>query len=118
MNKITLSRRIVLLAGSSFGAGLVLGMAGCSRRSEAQTGEIGDWLRIGPDGALTIRVNATDIGQGSQTGLAQIVADELDADWSKTNVELAPVAERYFVKDGGYYTGGSSSIRPQFETFR
>jgi isoquinoline 1-oxidoreductase beta subunit len=112
------SRRIVLLTGGAFGTGLVLGIAGCSPRSESETGEIGDWLRIAPDGAVTIRVNATDLGQGAQTGLAQIVADELDADWSTITVELAPVTGRYLVKDGGYYTGGSSSIRPQFEAFR
>ena len=36
-------------------------------------------------------LNATDIGQGAQTGIAQIVADEMDADWSKVCVEMAPV---------------------------
>lgn len=115
---IELSRRVVLLSSGAFGAGLVLGLSACEPGRDTRAGALGDWLRIAPDGTTTILVNATDIGQGAQTGLAQIVADELDADWSKVRVELAPVAQKYLVKDGGYYTGGSSSIRPQFDAFR
>lgn len=112
------SRRIFLAASGAFGAGLVLGIGGCGPRRAASNREgLGAWLQIAPDGMTTIRVNATDLGQGAQTGLAQIVADELDADWSKVGVEMAPVTERYFVKNGDYITGGSSSIRPQFDFF-
>jgi isoquinoline 1-oxidoreductase beta subunit len=112
---IELSRRLVLVSG---GSGLVLAIAGCGPRGGASA-ELGAWLSIAPDGITTLRLIATDIGQGAQTGLAQIVADELDADWSKLRVEMAPVREPYMVKQGGqYYTGGSSSIRPLFELFR
>jgi len=81
-----------------------------------RTGRINMWLAIAPDGVTTVRVNATDLGQGAQTGLAQIVADELDADWSKVEVEMAPVIDDY-VKDGNYFTGGSCSIRERFDIF-
>ncbi len=55
------------------------------------------------------------MGQGAQTGLAQIVADELDADWSTLRVEMAPVTTDYMTEAGEYYTGGSQSIRFQME---
>lgn len=113
-----LSRRIFLLTGSAAGAGLMLGIAGCSRKTAPPSDELSMWIAIAPDGITTIRVNASDIGQGAQTGLAQIVADELDADWSKVRVEMAPATEKYMIKDGnGYYTGGSSSIHGQFDMF-
>jgi len=115
---MTISRRIFLITGSAAGAGLMLGIAGCSRKTAPPSDELTMWIAIAPDGITTIRVNASDIGQGAQTGLAQIVADELDADWSKVRVEMAPVIDRYIIKDGyGYYTGGSSSIHGQFEMF-
>ena len=113
-----LSRRIFLITGSAAGAGLMLGIAGCARKTAAPPHELTMWIAIAPDGITTIRVNASDIGQGAQTGLAQIVADELDADWTKVRVEMAPVTDAYMVKDGnGYYTGGSSSIHGQYDMF-
>ena len=113
-----LSRRIFLITGSAAGAGLMLGIAGCARKTAPPPHELTMWIAIAPDGITTIRVNASDIGQGAQTGLAQIVADELDADWTKVRVEMAPVTDAYMVKDGnGYYTGGSSSIHGQYDMF-
>jgi len=111
-----LSRRIFLITGSAAGAGLMLGIAGCARKTAPPTQDLNQWIRIAPDGVTTIRVNASDIGQGAQTGLAQIVADELDADWSKVRVEMAPVTDTY-IADGNYFTGGSSSIRDRFTIF-
>jgi isoquinoline 1-oxidoreductase beta subunit len=112
---LALSRRI-FLAGA--GAGLMLAIAGCGKAAKGVArSDINAWLSIAPDGITTIRVNATEMGQGAQTGLAQIVADELDADWSKVRVEMAPVTEAYFVKDGSYFTGGSSSIGGDIDQF-
>ncbi|MGN6517579.1 MAG: molybdopterin cofactor-binding domain-containing protein [Rhizomicrobium sp.] len=111
-----ISRRIFLMTGSAAGAGLVLGISGCSRRVPPKPGEINMWLSIAADGLTTIRVNASDIGQGAQTGLAQVVADELDANWKNVRVEMAPVANAY-TTDGNYFTGGSSSIRERFTVF-
>src|SRR5512146_511979 len=110
------SRRIFLITGSAAGAGLVLGISGCARRDPPKPGEINMWLAIAPDGIATIRVNASNLGQGAQTGLAQIVADELDADWKKVRVEMAPVTDAY-TTDGNYFTGGSSSIRERYTIF-
>ncbi|MGD0141521.1 MAG: molybdopterin cofactor-binding domain-containing protein [Rhizomicrobium sp.] len=109
-----LSRRLVLLTGGAAGAGLVLGIDACTRGPVIGAGALTMWLAIAPDGVTTIRVVSSDLGQGAQTGLAQIVADELDADWSKIRVEMAPVTDAYFVHADSYYTGGSGSIRQLF----
>ncbi|HEY8950655.1 MAG TPA: molybdopterin cofactor-binding domain-containing protein [Rhizomicrobium sp.] len=113
---MTISRRIFLITGSAAGAGLMLGIAGCARKTAPPAHELNQWISIAPDGMTTIRVNASDIGQGAQTGLTQIVADELDADWSSVRVEMAPVTDTY-IADGNYFTGGSSSIHDRFTTF-
>ena len=57
------------------------------------------WLKIGEDDTLTIYTPHTDIGQGSNTGLAQMLADELDADWEKVKIVSAP-AESAFANTG------------------
>ena len=88
-----LNRRIFLVTGSAAGAGLMLGIAGCARKSAPPVEQLNAWIAIAPDGITTIRVNTSDIGQGAQTGLAQIVADELDADWRHVRVEMAPVTD-------------------------
>src|SRR3989441_8812744 len=49
------------------------------------------WVRVGTDGIVTLTVDKAEMGQGSQTGLAMILAEELEADWSK--VRLGPVPE-------------------------
>src|SRR2546429_5387730 len=48
------------------------------------------WLRIGTDGIVTLTVDKSEMGQGSQTGLAQILADELEADWSTVRLGAVP----------------------------
>ena len=50
----------------------------------------GTWIRVGEDDTVTLYSPHTDIGQGSNTGLAQMLAEELDADWSKLTVTSAP----------------------------
>ena len=50
----------------------------------------GTWIRVGEDDSVTLYSPHTDIGQGSNTGLAQMLAEELDADWSKVVVTSAP----------------------------
>jgi isoquinoline 1-oxidoreductase beta subunit len=108
-----LTRRHFLTAASVAGAGLAIGIQACSPKGAVRAGEprLNKWVAISPDGTVTIRTTRVDMGQGSQTGLAQIVADEMDADWSKVRVEMAPVEEEYLDKDGDYFTGGSQSIR-------
>src|SRR6185295_20232869 len=110
---------VFLLTGAAAGGALVLGVTGCGPRSPVDPGALNLWVAVAPDESVTVRLNATDIGQGAQTGIAQIVADEMDADWSRVRVEMAPVTDKYLIKGGEkeYYTGGSSSIHGQFDMF-
>ena len=78
------------------------------------------FLRIGTDGTVTVVSKHLEMGQGIYTGLATLVAEELDADWSRVTVEGAPAdAKRYsnlFWKAQG--TGGSTAIANSFEQMR
>ena len=78
------------------------------------------FLRIGTDGTVTVVSKHLEMGQGIYTGLATLVAEELDADWSRVTVEGAPAdAKRYgnlFWKAQG--TGGSTAIANSYEQMR
>jgi len=74
------------------------------------------WLRIGTDGIVTLTIDRSEMGQGSQTGLALILAEELDADWSK--VRLGPVPENPAGWSRTMRTGGSNAIPSSWEPLR
>ncbi len=77
------------------------------------------FVHIKPDGKIVIQVNRLEFGQGVQTSLPMILADEMDADWSQVVAELAPAADVY--KDplfGIQMVGGSGSIAHSFQQYR
>src|SRR5580704_12166748 len=77
------------------------------------------FVQIKPDGKIHIIVNRLEFGQGVQTSLPMILADEMDADWSQVVGELAPAADVY--KDplfGIQMVGGSGSIAHSFQQYR
>jgi isoquinoline 1-oxidoreductase beta subunit len=77
------------------------------------------FVHVKPDGKIVITVNRLEFGQGVQTSLPMILADEMDADWSQVVAELAPAAEVY--KDPLYgiqMVGGSGSIAHSFQQYR
>jgi isoquinoline 1-oxidoreductase beta subunit len=77
------------------------------------------FVHIKPDGKIVIQVNRLEFGQGVQTSLPMILADEMDADWSQVVAELAPAADVY--KDPLYgiqMVGGSGSIAHSFQQYR
>src|SRR5438128_1731729 len=77
------------------------------------------FVHLRPDGKILITVNRLEFGQGVQTSLPMILADELDADWSQVIAELAPAADVY--KDpffGIQMVGGSGSIAHSFTQYR
>jgi isoquinoline 1-oxidoreductase beta subunit len=77
------------------------------------------FLRIGTDDSVTVIANKSEMGQGIHTALAMMVAEELDADWSKVRVENAPVAPIYFHTEyGTQLTGGSSSTWSEWKRLR
>src|SRR2546430_11207393 len=66
------------------------------------------WVRVGGDGIVTLTVDKSEMGQGSQTGLAMILAEELEADWS--TVRLGPVPANPVAGFPTMRTGGSNAI--------
>jgi isoquinoline 1-oxidoreductase subunit beta len=77
------------------------------------------FVNVRPDGKILITVNRLEFGQGVQTALPMILADEMDADWSQVIAELAPAADVY--KDplfGIQMVGGSGSIAHSFQQYR
>jgi len=77
------------------------------------------FVHVRRDGKITITVNRLEFGQGVQTSLPMILADEMDADWAKVVAELAPAADVY--KDplfGIQMVGGSGSIAHSFQQYR
>jgi len=116
------SRRDFLKATAAAGGGLLL--AFCLPRS-ARAAAAGTtlapnaWLRIAGDGGVTVVVDKSEMGQGVMTSLPMILAEELDADWTKVKAEFAPAAPEYkhpwFGVQG---TGGSTSVRSGYESLR
>ena len=110
------NRRALLVGAAGVGGGLALGLrvpAG-SRSARAAEGatEIGCWVVIAPDDAVTIRVARAEMGQGAMTGLAMLVAEELQCDWAKVRTEFVSPKDnvrrdRIF---GDQSTGASRSI--------
>ncbi len=77
------------------------------------------FIRIAPDGGITILVNKSEMGQGVYTSLPMLVAEELEADWSRIRVESAPVAAVYnHTAFGIQMTGGSTSVPSSWEQLR
>ena len=77
------------------------------------------FLEIGADETVTVWVGQTDLGQGTHTGLAMVIADELDAAWDRVQVKMALAAEPF--KDPQWHaqlTGGSSSFRHRWDLLR
>jgi isoquinoline 1-oxidoreductase beta subunit len=79
------------------------------------------WVSIAPDGTITIMSAATEMGQGSMTSLPLIIAEELDADWSKVKIVPAPVIEKIYGNPGFggmMYTAGSNAVRSYYDNLR
>ena len=110
-----------LLLGVTMSGALPLGV----NLSRAFAGPLGApssvtlWVKIGTDESITILVGSAEMGQGVATSLTQIVAEELQADWSKVRFEFAPADPAYanFVTHA-QLTGGSMSIRGYYDGLR
>jgi isoquinoline 1-oxidoreductase subunit beta len=77
------------------------------------------FLRIGADGAVTVLIAHSEMGQGIWTTMAMLIAEELGCDWSKVRVEHAPAAPVYaHTMFGMQMTGGSSSTWSEFDRYR
>src|SRR5260221_676553 len=77
------------------------------------------FLRIGADDSITVVLAHSEIGQGMWTGLAMLIAEELECDWTKVRAEHAPAAPVYgHPMMGMQMTGGSSSTNGEFARYR
>src|SRR6476661_11186022 len=90
-----LSRRSVLAGLGGMAFCIAIGNDGVRLMSQAQANTLANasvtpWVRIAPDGKITILSAGAEMGQGSMTSLPLIVAEEMDADWSKVAIEWAP----------------------------
>src|SRR5881296_2148652 len=74
------------------------------------------WVRVGTDGIVTLTLDRSEMGQGAQTGLAMILAEELEADWS--TIRLGPMPENPAGWSRTMRTGGSNAIRSSWEPLR
>lgn len=99
------TRRALLGTGGVIGGGLLLGVAFAPRRLAVKGAPdtVTTWIRIAPDNTVTAIVPHCDIGQGTQTGLAMMLAEELDADWAQMRVEEAPALPGFA---NGYMVSG------------
>ncbi|HPG88746.1 MAG TPA: xanthine dehydrogenase family protein molybdopterin-binding subunit [Hyphomicrobium sp.] len=121
------SRRTFLKIASGAGAGLVIGMGlpihGIGSAALAAAGETlqpNPFLQVAPDNTVTVIIKHLDKGQGAATGLATLVAEELDADWSQIKTEFAPADPVKFKNFafGVQGVGGSTGLANSYEQYR
>jgi isoquinoline 1-oxidoreductase beta subunit len=89
-------------------------------QSAAASPEVNAWVVIKPDDTVIIRIARSEMGQGSLTGLAQLVAEELDCDWAKVTTEY-PTPGQNLARNrvwGNFSTGGSRGIRESHDYVR
>ncbi len=113
---VKIGRRRFLGVAAGTGAGLWLGVHLPARAEAAGPAafEPNAWLRVDPAGAVTVFLARSEMGQGSYTGMAVLVAEELEADWKKVRVVQADADARF----GNMSTGGSGSVRRSWEPLR
>jgi isoquinoline 1-oxidoreductase beta subunit len=119
MNKhVMLNRRAFVIGTTAAGAGLSLGLdlpfgGPTVVRAADGSPEVNAWVVIRPDDTVVIRIARSEMGQGSLTGLAQLVAEELECDWSKVVTEYPTPGQSVARKRawGDFSTGGSRGIR-------
>jgi len=117
----TLTRRLFLKNSSTAGSAIVLGfylprfggLAAIARASQTSFAP-NAWLEISGTGAITVWCSHSEMGQGVQTSLPMLVAEELSCDWRHVKVVQADLDPRY----GDQITGGSGSVRSSFNTLR
>ncbi|MEQ8936705.1 MAG: hypothetical protein RIE56_13025, partial [Amphiplicatus sp.] len=120
----TLSRRRFVIGSAAAAGGLSLGFhvpfGIALSAQEAVPPEVNAWVVVKPDDTVVIRIARSEMGQGTLTGLAQLVAEELECDWSKVTTEY-PTPGQNVARErvwGSYSTGGSRGIRESNEYVR
>jgi isoquinoline 1-oxidoreductase beta subunit len=120
-NRLALRRRSFLGSVAAIGGGLALGWNLPADVALAQGGQaVGIWVVISPDDTTVVRIARSEMGQGTFTGLAQLVADELDCDWKHVRAEYVSPDDNLANKRawGDMSTGGSRGIRGSVDYVR
>jgi isoquinoline 1-oxidoreductase beta subunit len=131
MTDFPLKRRDFLVGVGVGGLGLVFGLdlkPAAGATAEINTDKTGAgvkmaWVRIAPDGAITIMAPAAEMGQGTTTALAVVFAEELDADWSKVSVEFSPANDAIYGSPlpfffGMMITAASTAVLAYYKNMR
>jgi isoquinoline 1-oxidoreductase beta subunit len=121
----SMNRRAFVIGTAAVGAGLALGLdipfggPGVVRAADGSP-EVNAWVVVRPDDTVVIRIARSEMGQGTLTGLAQLVAEELECDWSKVTTEFPSPGQNVARKRvwGEYSTGGSRGIRTSHDYVR
>ncbi|MEM1231850.1 MAG: molybdopterin cofactor-binding domain-containing protein [Pseudomonadota bacterium] len=127
---ISINRRRFVIGSAQAAGGLAIGLAlpGCSTTGtedaaaalSGDPAEVTAWALIHPDDRVVIRVARSEMGQGTLTGLAQLVAEELECDWAMVSTEY-PTPGENLARDrvwGNFSTGGSRGIRGSHQYVR
>jgi isoquinoline 1-oxidoreductase beta subunit len=119
-----INRRTFVVSAAALGGGLMLGMdiplgPNVVRAADGSP-EVNAWVVIRPDDTVVVRIARSEMGQGTLTGLAQLVAEELECDWSKVTTEYPTPGQSVARKRawGDMATGGSRGIRESHEYVR
>lgn len=123
---LTTSRRDLLKAAAGAGALLVFARPQTGRAAARFKGEIGPFVRIAADGAVTIGCHVGEMGQGVSTSLPMLIADELDVPFERVSIQATPLhlarnargQARSYLGAGQSTAGGSNSVRVGFMPLR
>ena len=124
MNKTRLSRRGFIIGSAAAGGGLAIGFnvgdAFAQKAADGAATEVGVWVAIRPNDDIVVRMARTEMGQGTITGLAQLVVEELEGDWKKVKWEYVTPGQSHARKRawGDFGTGGSRGIRESHDYVR
>ena len=115
-----LDRRSFLIGSASAVGGLSVGFnipLGDEAAAAETAPEVNAWVVIRPDETVVIRIARSEMGQGTLTGLAQLVAEELECDWSKVTYEFPTPGQNVARKRvwGNFFTAGSQGIRTSID---
>ncbi|MEO0981322.1 MAG: molybdopterin cofactor-binding domain-containing protein [Pseudomonadota bacterium] len=125
----TVSRRGFMIGASAAGGLTITLLSGCGQAAEDAPApaadlppnpEVNAWVHIGTDDTVTVRIARSEMGQGTLTGLAQLVAEELECDWSKVTTEY-PTPGQNLEREriwGSFATGGSRGVRDSHQYVR
>ncbi len=109
------NRRLFLQTGAALGGGLMMSFSLSGVGHAAGAGQLNAYVRIAPDGGVTIVSKVPEVGQGIKTSLPMLIAEELDVDWSAVTVEQAIADTKVF---GRQVAGGSMATTLEYDGLR